>query len=127
MVAQEVANVFAQVLFGDGRDLRGQLDLEAVSADIPAHHVFGVGVEPAAGGQHLGSGGCAGSPFGDDGGRAVTKQAGGHQIGDGVVVTLQRQRAQFDGEQHRHVIGEREQVVMHAGHPGGAGDTAEAE
>src|SRR5271170_4374645 len=84
-------DVFAQVLLGDGRDFCRQLDLEPVTADIPAHDLFGVRVEPAAGSQHPRTHGCQRRSLGNDGADTVTEQAGRHQIGDGEVVTLQRQ------------------------------------
>ena len=50
-----------------------QLDLEPVTADIPAHHLFGVGVEPAAGRQHPRPHGCQCRSLRDDGAGAVTE------------------------------------------------------
>ena len=49
--------------------IRGEDDGEPSVADVPAHHIFGVGVDPAAGGQHPGPGGCVRGSLGDDGGR----------------------------------------------------------
>src|ERR1700729_646791 len=99
MVGEELTNIFTQILLGDGRDLRRQDDSEAVGSDLPAHDLFGVRVEPAPGGQHLGTPALATgtvASFGDDGAGAITEEAGGNKIGNRIVLTLNGQRAQFD-------------------------------
>ena len=89
-----------------------------VRADVPAHRPLGVGVEPAAGGEHLRPAparDAAGRADRDHGGRAVAEQPAGHQVGHRDVVALHGQRAQLDRHQHRDVVGVADQVVVQPG------------
>ena len=65
--------------------------------------------------------------LGDNGACAITKQAGSDQIGHRIVFALNGQRAQFDCQQRRHLVGKRAQVVVHACGARRAGHTAQAE
>src|SRR5689334_23545236 len=46
--SEEIADVVAQVFLGDGGDVGGQHDPEAVAADLPTHDLFGIGIDVAA-------------------------------------------------------------------------------
>ena len=127
VVGEELADVVTQVFLDDCRDLDGQDDLEPVAADIPAQHIFGVGVGTAAGGQHLRPRRGAVGPRRDQRARAVTEQAGGDEVRYRIVLALNCQRAQLNGEQCGHLIRESAQVVVHPRQSGGTGDTAQPE
>ncbi len=65
---------------------------------------------------------------GDDyGGGAVGEEAGGDEVGDGLVVVLPGEGAELDGEQQSDLVGEGADVVGGAGDAGGSGDAAQAE
>ena len=101
-------------------------DAQALRGDVEAHGALGVGVEPAAGGQHVERTRPAGpAPATDHRGGAVAEEAAGDQVRHRDVVALHGQRAQLDGDQHGDVVGMAEQVVVHPGDAGGAGDAAE--
>ena len=61
----------------------------------------------------------------DHGGSAVAEQAAGHEVGHRRVVTLDREAAQLDREQHGDTVGVAQQVVVHPRDPGRARHTAE--
>ncbi len=63
----------------------------------------------------------------DDGSGAVGEEAGGDEIGDGLVIVLPGEGTEFDGEQKGDVFGEGANVVRSARDSGGSGDAAEAE
>ena len=149
MVREEAADIVTQVFVGDGRDVDRQDDLEAVTADPPAHDFFGVGVDAAPGCQHPGPAATSASTvtsatsamsarcsricrgpvgaLGDDDCGPVTKEAGGNQICHRIVLALNSQGAQFDRDQRSHLTGKCEQVIVHARRPRRAGHTAQAE
>ena len=82
---------------------------------------------PAPWDQHAGVRAARSAPFAMTARGAVAEQAGSDQICHRIVFALNGQRAQFDRQQRRHLVGEGAQVVVHAGHPGRAGHTAQAE
>ena len=96
--------------------------------DVEAHGALGVGVQPAAGGEHLGpaaSGGPAPTPRATTAAAPSPKSPLATRFGDRDVVALHGQRAQLDGDQHRDVVRVAEQVVVQPGDPGRAGDAAQ--
>ena len=62
-----------------------------------------------------------------DRGRAVAEQAARDDVVHRVVVPLHGQRAELDRQQHGDLVGMPDQVVVHAGDAGRAGDAAEPE
>ena len=118
VVGEEGFDVAAEVFVDDLGDVGREDDLEAEVADVPAHDVLGVAIEGGAGVEDLRAG--AGAVFfaercfaagDDDGGGAVAEEAGGDEVGDGLVVVLPGEGAELDGEQQRVLVGEGADVV----------------
>ncbi len=63
----------------------------------------------------------------DDGGCSVGEEAAGDEVGDGLVVVLPGEGAEFDREEQGDLFGEGADVVGGAGDAGGSGDAAQAE
>ena len=136
VVGEEGLDVAAEVFVDDLGDVGREVDLEAHVADVPAHDVLGVAIEGGAGVEDPGAGDAGGAGalgeggFGacdDDGGGAVAEEAAGDEVGDGLVVVLPGEGAEFDGEEQSVLVGEGADVVRGAGDAGGSGDAAKAE
>jgi hypothetical protein len=131
IVGEESIYVAEEVLFDDFGDVRGEDNFEAGIDDVPSHDALGVAVEGGACVKDAGAVIAAveiGFGSGDDYGRgSVGEEPGGDEIGDGLVVVLPGERAEFDGEQKGDLFGEGADVIGSAGDSGGSGDTAETE
>ena len=129
---EEAVDVAAEIFNDDFGDVGREDDVEAFFRDRPSHDVFGVGIEDAVGGEDAGTAarhliaGCFVASD-ENGGGAVAKEASGDEVGDGFVVTLPGEGAEFDGKQDGDVVGVGADVVGGARDAGGSGDTAEAE
>ena len=132
VVGEEGLDVVEEVFVDDFGDVGGEDDFEAEVADGPAHDVFGVAVEGGAGGEDFGAGMGGLGEFGfgtgdEDGCGSVGEEASGDEVGDGLVVVLPGEGAEFDGEEEGYLFGEGLDVVGGACDSGGSGDAAEAE
>src|SRR5579863_912011 len=54
VVGQKCVDILSEVLPDQGGNLGGKYDAEALLGDVPAHHVFRVGIEHRARGKNLG-------------------------------------------------------------------------
>lgn len=128
---EEAVHVAAEVFEDDFGDVGRKDDAEASVANIPAHDVLGVAVESAAGGEDFGcvcggdreAGFVAGNNYR---GASIAEEAGGDEVGDGLVVVLPGEGAELDREEEGDLFGEGADVVRRAGDAGGTGDAAEA-
>ena len=128
---EKVVNVAAEVFNDDFGDVRGEDDVEAFFGDGPTHDFFGVGVENAVGGEDAGAsdGEVVARCFvscDQDSGCAVTEEADGDEVGDGLVVALPGKGAELNGEQDGDLIGVRADVVGGTREARGTGDAPEA-
>ena len=127
VVGEEGVDVVADVALDQRRHLGVEHDAQPGARDVEAHRALAVGVEPAARVEHPDGATVAGVADGDDGRGPVAEEAAGHQVGHRGVVALHGQRAQLDRDQDGDVVGVAEQVVVHAGDPGGARHAAQAD
>jgi len=128
---EQAAGVVGEVPVDHLRHTGAEDDAEAGAADVPADHIRGVRVEAAAGVDDLRPGeaqpGGAAVPGHDDGRGPVAEEAARDDVGHRVVPGLHRERTELDREQHSDLLGMPGQIVVHAGQPGRARDTAQSE
>ena len=131
VVGQEPGDVVGEVAVDEIGQVGGEQQLEAGGADVPAHGVQGVGVEPAAGGEHVGPAGVdlGGAMFADRDhrGGAVAEEPAADEEGHRGLGRRIGQRTQFDGDERGDVVGCAAQVVVQARDARGAGHAAQAE
>ena len=136
MLGKEAVDIAAEVFEDDFGDVGREDDAEACVDDVPSHDVPGVAIEGAARGEDLrharqrcgGELGEDGFGAGEDDGRAaIAEDSGGDEVGDGLIIILPGEGAEFDREQKRELVREGAEIVGGAGDAGGSSDAAEAE
>ena len=127
LATEERVHVRGEVLLDDDGDLAGEDNAETLFGDVPTHDLLGVGIKDRAGGQDAGA--RAGHVFAghQHSAGAVAEEAGRNEVGDGEIVVLQGEGAEFDRKDHRDLSGEGADVIGGACHARGAGDAAEPE
>ena len=131
VVGEEVVDVVAEVLLDEVGTSASSTIRSPVAADVPAHGALGVGVEPAAGGEHLG--GPASRRAARRRPTITTAAAPSPNSPLATRLAIETSSRCTVSEhsstetQHGDVVGVAEQVVVQPGDPGGAGDAAEPE